>query len=278
MKKAIKLFVLSLLIGSAFVACNSNDDDNPSVNNDGKGAVKVKITDAPFPIDFVTQANVGVAKVELKNENGEYVTVFEGSADYNMVNLTNGETETVANTDIQTGTYTEAKVTLEDASVHLSNGTVYDLTSDAQGTYSVTIDPPLVVEDDEDSDVLLDLDLNHSFQFSTTGFMDWITDIMNITGCNFQADFRACDLDQTGEIDGEVKTANDTAVKGALVTVTVDGDTVSTLTDADGKFTFLGIKEGDYTVHVSTESNAEVSVDNVHVTAQNSTDVTATID
>ncbi len=275
MKKAIKLFVLSLLFGSVFIACSS-DDDNPN-NSDNKGDVKVKITDSVFPFNFVTQANVGVAKVELKNQDGNYVTVFEGSSEYNMVNLTNGETETVADTNIETGTYTEAKVTLNDASVHLSNGTTFDLASDAQGTYNVTIDPPLVVEDDEDSDVLLDLDLNHSFQFSTNIFMDWITDIANIAGCDFNAHFRACDLDQTGKIEGSVKTSNGDSIANALVTINVNGDQVSTLSDSDGEFTFIGVKEGDYTVHVETQNNGETDVQNVHVAVDSTANATVTL-
>lgn len=275
MKKTIKLFVLTLLFGSIFVSCNSNDD-NPN-SNDNKGAVKVKITDSVFPFNFVTQANVGVAKVELKNQNGDYVTVFEGSSEYNMVNLTNGTTETVTTDEIGTGTYTEAKVTLSDASAHLSNGTTFDLTSDAQGSYNVTIDPPLVVEDTGDSDVLLDLDLNHSFQFSTNIFMDWINDVTNIDGCNFNAHFRACDLDQTGKIEGSVKTSNGDSVANALVSINVNGDAISTLSDGDGAFTFIGVKEGDYTVHVETQNNGEADVQNVHVSIDNTATATVTV-
>ena len=275
MKKAIKLFVLTVLFGSFFVACSSDDDTNPA--NDNKGTVAVKITDAPFPIDFVAQANVGVAKIELKNQNGEYVTVFEGNASYNMVNLTNGVTEDVTTNEVETGTYTEAKITLSNASVHLSNGTVFDLTTDAQGSYNVTIDPPLEVEDDEDSSVLLDLDLNHSFQFSTTIFMNWITTVLDISGCDFNADFRACDLDQTGKIEGTVKTTNDVVIANALVTVNVDGNDVSTLSDDEGNFTFIGIKEGDYTVHVETQNQGEVDINNVHVSVDGTASVTATV-
>lgn len=270
MKKVIKLFVLTLLAGSVFVACNSNDDNNP--NNDNKGEVKVKITDAPFPVDFVTQANVGVAKVELKNQNGEYVTVFDGNTNFNMVNLTNGETETVASATIQTGTYTEAKITLNSASVSLTNGTVFDLNSQAQGSYSVTINPSLVIEDNKDSDVLLDLDLNHSFQFTTGSFMNWITDIMNITGCDFQADFRACDLNQTGKIQGTVKDANNGTIANALVTVTVDGNEVSTLSDYDGKYAFIGIKQGSYTLHVETQNDGQTDVSGVQVSIDTTTE------
>jgi len=275
MKKTIRLFVLTLLFGSIFIACNSNDD-SPN-NNDNKGAVKVKITDSVFPFNFVAQANVGVAKVELKNQNGDYVTVFEGNSEYNMVNLTNGTTETVSTDEIETGTYTEAKVTLSDASAHLSNGTTFNLTSDAQGSYNVTIDPPLVVEDTGDSDVLLDLDLNQSFQFSTNTFMDWINDVTNIDGCDFNAHFRACDLDQTGKIEGSVKTSNGDYLANALVTINVNGETISTLSDGDGAFSFIGVKEGDYTVHVETQNNGEIDMQNIHVSANNTTTTTVNV-
>jgi hypothetical protein len=272
MKKVIKLFILTLFLGVFFVACNSEDN---SVN-DNKGTVYVKITDAPFPINFVSQANVGIAKVELKNQNNEYVTVFEGDVSYNMVNLTNGVTENITINEVETGTYVEARVTLNDASIHLSNGTIYNLTSDAQGSYNVTINPPLVVEDNEDSSVLLDLDLNNSFDFSTNT-IDWITDIINITGCEFNAVFRACDLDQTGKIDGIVKKPDNTIITGALVSIDIDGNTVSTLTDSDGEFTFIGIKEGNYTIHVETQNEEEVDITGVHVTIDNTTSVNATL-
>lgn len=254
-----KLALVALVMG-VFISCDKDEDTIP----DGQGAVKVKLTDAPFPFSFVTEANVGVAKVELRNATGEYVVVFEGSSSYNMVGLTNGVTETVATANIEAGTYNQARVTLNAASVHLSDGTEFEMNSDAQGSYTVTIDPVLVVEEGDTSEVLFDLDINDSFQFQGAWIGNWIPNIASILGCNFDADFRVCDLDQTGEIEGTV-TVSGTALENAYVSVEVNGEEIATQTEANGSFTFIGIEGGTYTVSVETEANGSMSVGNVQV-------------
>jgi len=261
MKKLLKfkkLVIVILVFGTLF---SCNDDDNiPS----GEGAVTIKLTDAPFPFKFVSKANVGIAKVELKNASGEYVVVFEGNSSYNMVNLTNGTTKTVGNTNIKKGTYKNARITLNAASIELSNGTSYVMNSDAQGSYTVSISPALIVEEGNTSNILFDLDINDSYQFKGAWLGSWIPNIANITGCNFDADFRVCDLDQTGSIEGTVN-ASGTHEENAFVYINVNGKEIATHTKANGSFKFIGIKEGNYTVTAKSETNGTGSVSNVQV-------------
>lgn len=253
-----------------FISCNKDEQ-----TIDSQGTVKVKLTDFPFPFDFVTEANLGVAKVELKNAAGDYVVVFEGSSNYDMTGLTNGNTETVASVNIEDGTYNQARITLDAASVHLSNGTEFQMNSDLQESYTVTINPALVVEENDTSEVLFDLDINDSFEFQGAWMGDWIPNIANILGCNFNADFRVCDLDKTGEIEGTVSVSG-TPLAHAYVTVEVDGEQIATQTEADGSFTLIGISEGTYTVSVESESDGSTSVSNIQVTADGT--ATCTLD
>jgi len=261
MKKLLKfkkLVIVVLLFGTLF---SCNDDENiPS----GEGAVSIKLTDAPFPFEFVTKANVGIAKVELKNSSGEYVVVFEGNSSYNMVNLTNGTTKTVGNSNIKKGTYNNARITLNAASVELSNGKSFSMNSEAQGSYTVSISPALVVEEGNTSNILFDLNVNNSYQFKGTWFGSWIPNIASITGCTFDADFRVCDLDQTGSIEGTVKVSG-SHKKNVYVYVNVNGHKITTHTKADGSFKFIGIKEGNYTVTAESESGDTGSVSNIKV-------------
>ena len=75
------------------------------------------------------------------------------------------------------------------------------------------------------------------------------------------------DLDQTGEVSGTV-TANGNVVANAEVTITTNGSTINTHTEADGTYKFIGIINGNYTVTVETSDNltgsnsAEVSDSN----------------
>ncbi len=266
-----KVVVMSVLIGVLF-SCEK-DNTIPA----GQGAVTVKLTDDPFPFDFVAEANVGISKIELRNTDGEYSTVFEGSTTVNMVGLTNGETETVVTANLEPGTYNQVRVSLDAASVQLSNGTEYEMNADAQGTYSITISPALVIEEGDTSTCLLDLDIDSSFDFQGSWFGQWVSDISNIMGCSFDADFRACDLDQTGEIQGSV-TNGGAIVSGAFVTIEVDGNEVSTQTQEDGSFTFIGIPEGTYTVEVETEGSASGELSNVQVTGNGTANCTITVD
>jgi len=259
MKNLLRKTVLFVFLVVAFSSCN-DDDDIPS----GKGAVTIKITDAPFPFKFVKKANIGIEKVELKDAKGDYVVVFEGNSNFNMVDLTNGSTKTVAQTNIEKGTYSEARITLNTASIQLSNGTNYELNADAQGSYTYNINPAFIVEEGNSSKILFDLDVNQSFKFQGSWFGQWIHDITHITGCDFQPEFRICDLDQTGAIQGKV-TKNGSPMEYTYVYITVNGRKIATHTKADGSYKFIGIKEGNYTVSVKTETDGSTSVSNIRV-------------
>jgi len=266
MKKMIKNFMVLTVVIALFASCNKDDDTIP----DGQGKVKVALTDAPFPFEFVTHANIGVAKVELKTSSGDYIVVYEGSTSYNMVGLTNGVTAEVGTKTIEAGTYGQARVTLNSASVQLSNGTEYDLASEATAnTYTVSVEPALVVEEGSSSEILFDLDVNESFRFHGSGtgiggFFDWITSVDWIKGCNFNPHFRVCDRNQTGEITGTV-TASD--VENTQVYVTIGGERVYTHAKANGTFTFIGVHPGTYTVYVKTKHGGTAHSGEVTVTA-----------
>lgn len=242
------LFVLTVSVFAfTFTSCKSDDEPETQVS--------VKLTDGPFPFNFATEANVTVQKIELQNESGEYVTVFEGESGYNMVALTNGISADVTSTSLAAGTYTQAKITIKGESVGFNNNFNIDVSGDVSTTTEV-IYPPLVIEEGSNSNLLLDLDLSNSFSFSEVlgGITDWITNVSGITTCSFTPQLRVVDLDQTGEISGTV-TANGEAVANAEVTINANGTEINTHTEADGTYRFIGIVAGNYTVTVDTSDD-----------------------
>jgi len=272
----LKSLIVLILTITMFTSCS---DDEPEIP-DGQGELKVELTDGPFPFNFATEANIGIAKIELRNSNNEYVTVFEGSANHNMIGLTNGVTANIETRNLNVGTYTASRITLNGASVHLSNGNHYDLnTQAAAGTYTVAINPSLVIENGTSSNVLFDLDINDSFSFHGMGgisFPGWIASMNLINGCNFNADFRVCDRDQTGTISGTVNTSGSNT-ENVQVYVTVNGHQISTHTNANGSFTFIGIAPGTYSVHANNQNGNSAQVGNVTVTASDTANCTITI-
>ena len=274
MKKNIKFIALLLIASNLFTACKKDENDTQ---------VAVKMTDDPFPIEMVNAANIGVAKIELKDSEGNYVTVFNGNTEVNMVNYTNGATANVSVNTVPEGTYTEAKITLNSASVELSDGRSFNASVSASTGYTVSIYPAVVVAEGDTGVLLIDMDLSDSFGFQASGWGGWIDDISTITGLSFfSPDFRAVNLSQTGSIEGSITDDNGNAVAYAYVQVQYDYDgdgqpeTVSTIADANGHYAIIGLPEGTYTVSAESENGDGIQA-NVEVLVKHNVAANVTI-
>ncbi len=264
------LIVIVLILGSFVTSCKKDEDDTTKVT--------VKMTDDPFPMPFVAEANIGVIKVDLKNDNGDYVTVFSGDTSVNLVNYTNGKTAKVGVNEVPAGTYTEVRVTMGDVTVKLTDDRTFSYTAAAHHSYSQAIYPALEVSEGEKAELLIDMDLSRSFSFG--GFTGWISDIMDITGIqSFTPQFRAVDLYETGTIEGQVNDANGDPVAYAEVKIRYDYDNdgqpeeVTTIAKADGSFKIIGVPQGTYMVEAEGEGTVDGEVDNVHVSVSESTSI-----
>ncbi len=261
MKKMIKTIFMLAVVATLFTSC-SKDSDIPA----GKGEVKTSITDGPFPFNIVKEANIDVTKIEVKTTSGEYVVLYDGSVTYNLVGLTNGITADVKTTNIDPGTYTEARITTTSASISFEGGNSF--TASANGDpYVVQIEPALVVEDGESTEILIDIDLGKSFSFFGFGgfqMPDWFNSPFLVNSCTYHPHIRVCNFGKTGKITGNV-TLNNTEYENANVYFTINGETVSTHTKADGSFTFIGVTEGNYTVHCKTKDGHHKVLHDIHL-------------
>ncbi len=274
-QKLMKLFLLLLLIGGLTTSCDSDDD---------QASVAVKITDDPFPVQFINSVDMAITKIELKDTNGNYVTVFEGSKVINVADYTNGSTADITISTIPDGTYNAARITVGTVSITLTDNNVFDFNASGSIQTEVQIGPALEVQNGEYGNLLFDIDLADSIDFSGTFMGDWISNVSEITGLNdFKPDFRAVDLDKTGSISGTVTDINGNAVAYARVEVAYDynGDglpeSVSTHTEADGSFQIIGLPEGSYTLEIDSENDGSKQVDNVGVSIKQNTTVNVTM-
>ncbi len=269
-KQTLKTFMMLIIFGTLFTACSKDDDTK----------VSVKLTDDPFPLHLVREAKIGVAKVELVDNNGNTVTVFSGNTKVNMVNYMNGATAEVAVNTVPAGTYVKARVTLNEASITLNDNNHFNANVSTSHSYEVNINPAVEVSEGEEEDLLLDLDLSDSFRFSGTPMGHWFTQITGIQA--FNPDFRAVCLSKTGKIEGEITDANGNPVAHAYVAVAYDyngdgqADTVSTIADANGHYAIIGLPAGTYQVEVDAE-NGDGESANVTVTTRHGTTVNVTI-
>lgn len=286
-KNPIILLFASLTV---FMSCSDGDD-----NSSDMGKLTVQITDAPFPHDLVAEVNVTIFKIEARNKGKEmemdemqvdsensdeemdhtpFITLMEEEIEMNLLELTNGVTETLVNTDVPVGTYDLFRVYVKGISIVLTDGTPFELKvpSGEQTGIKVFIKPGLVVSGGLSADLLLDFDVSKSFIPKGNR-----KDFSGITGFNFKPVIKACNKSTAGTLSGLIYTTqeeNQVGLEGAQVEVYA-ADTLNTTTfsDVTGAYTVLGLTAGSYDVVVELDGYEMQTAEDVGISAANKTTV-----
>ncbi|MEQ9098274.1 MAG: DUF4382 domain-containing protein [Imperialibacter sp.] len=265
---------IAMAIVAVFVGCNNDSDSK------GTGQIVVKMTDAPFPSDLVSEANVTVTKIEARQKSGDsesaFITIMEGEVSANLLDLTNGVTENLADVEIPEGTYDLIRVYVADATVVLSDGTTFDLKvpSGSSSGIKIFVKPGIEVAGGLTAELLLDFDVASSFVAKGS-----TSSPSGITGFSFKPVIKASNQSFAGrlvgavttEVEGETETEI-VAVGGATVSIYA-ADTLNTtaLTAEDGTYTVLGLQAGLYDVTVEAGGFAATTSDGVEIVAANAT-------
>lgn len=251
-----------------FSVNSCSDDDTSSV-----GKLSLKLTDAPFPSDLVSEANVTINKIEVRNssktDENPFIVLSEESRKFNLLELTNGVTETLVDLEVPVGDYDLIRLYVADAEIILKDGKKYDLKvpSGAQTGIKIFIDPSIKVKGGLTTELLLDFDVNNSFKAKGDP-----SSPEGINGFNFVPVIKASNVSTTGTVEGSVVDSAEKAVKGAVVSILSDGEVYTTaLTNDEGKFVVLGLKAGTYSVKVEYNELTPIMKENVEVTVANST-------
>lgn len=277
--------VVLIAFSALFISCSDNNDANSDY-----GRLSVQLTDAPFPHDLVAEANVTIFKVDARykgdleldtqtidstdttvetDQGKTFVILMENEVQVNLLELTNGVTKTLVDTDVPVGAYDLIRVYVKGINIVLTNGMTYDLEvpSGSQTGIKIFIKPGLTVNGGLTSDLLLDFDVSKSFVAKGGG--------QNITGFNFKPVIKACNMSYAGTLKGiitEIKEEASVAVEGAQVAVFV-ADTLNTTTfsDIDGGYMIMGLDAGSYTVEVEKEGYIMQTAEDVQINAANKT-------
>ncbi|MBO0341174.1 MAG: DUF4382 domain-containing protein [Bacteroidota bacterium] len=294
-------FIFSFLMAMALIIMSCSDGEGR--NAEGTGTLSVQLTDAPFPTELVAEANVTVYKVEARLVDGDsddmnddsssdddssdddsnddssddsspYIILMEEEMDVNLLELTNGLTQQLAEIDVPAGSYDLIRVYVKGVNVVLTDGTVYDLkvpSGDASGI-KVFVEPAITVVGGLSADLLLDFDVSRSFV--AKGNMDTAA---GINGFNFKPVIKASNMSTAGTLSGNVSTIEEetsVALEGAQISVFA-ADTLNTtsFTDVDGNYAVLGLEAGMYEVVAELEGyissdTLDVQIDAANVTTQ----------
>ena len=292
MKKRVLILVgLFGLLLLSFVGCKE-------VSNDQTGRIVVKITDAPFPIDFIEDASVTVTKVEMRleemsdemssetnDENGEggeegeqgeegdgkerpFITLFEGSETFNLLELRNGVMATFLDLEIPVGNYNLIRIYVENATIAVKDYETYSVKvpSGSQTGVKVFMKPSLKVASGLTAEVVLDFSLEKSFVLK--GNMDTPA---GIKGFNFKPVIRAVNNTIAGSVEGVVSDNAGVLLPGVLVSIGMDAVLSSAMTDGDGFYAMPGILPGMYTMSAEFAGYDILTVEGVEVVEGNKT-------
>lgn len=137
------------------------------------GTLRLHLTDAPFPYDLATAANVTIDRVEIvpdtdgddaEDEEGSPTVLSEEEQEFNLLELQDGVTALLAETELEAGSYTQLRLIVSEASVVFEDKIRFELKvpSGAQTGIKILL-PDFEVEEDGVTELTLDFDVDESF-------------------------------------------------------------------------------------------------------------------
>ena len=216
----------------AFTGCST--DSSPSM-----GTFEVRLHDAPADYDEV---NIFIERVEVNNTTGDqgWETISEPNQSYNLLELTNGVFEVIANVELEVGTYPQIRLVVSrDANTVVIDGVSHGLLVPSGAETGVKLNVNAEIREGIVYTLLLDFDALRSVvktgQATTPGYA-----LMPV--------IRATNQAITGNIGGVV-----TPFGARAVVYAIAGDDTLSTTFADennGEFLLVGLEEGEYDVSV----------------------------
>jgi len=244
------------------------------VTEESHGTLKVSITDAPFPIEIIEEANVTITKVEVRmksdTSDATFTTLMEESRDINLLDLRNGVVSELLEMEMPAGTYDLIRVYVENASLKIIDGETYEVKvpSGSQTGIKIFIQPELRIEGGLTSEVLLDFNLEKSFVVRGNPMTP-----AGIKGFNFKPVIRAVNNSTAGSVEGMVSDTASAVLANAAVWIAQDSTIASAFTDSTGYYAIPGIPEGFYSLYSSKENYDTVMYENVEIVAGNRIDM-----
>jgi hypothetical protein len=227
---------------------------------------------------MVAEANVTIFKIvarqkgegsEMESSNDDkYVVLMEEEIEVNLLELTNGVTEMLLDTEIPAGSYDLIRVYVKGVNVVLNDemSSTYDLKvpSGEQSGIKVFIKPDLVITSGLSADVLLDFDVSRSFIPRGN-----IRNAVSFNGFNFKPVIKVSNLTTAGTLYGEVTTM-DGVTAGVEITVYQDGELVTaSSTDETGGYMIMGLDAGIYDVTAALEGYDTITAEGIVITSGN---------
>jgi hypothetical protein len=258
--KQVAIILIGIVLLTSLFQCTSKNNES--------GIVKLTLTDAPFPADMVQEAMVTIFKIEIRNAADSVSSFLNLSSEeqpFNLLELSNGITATIAELEIPSGKYNQIRLYVKDASVKLTDGTVYDLKIPGgfESGVKLLLKPAVEITDGDTTELILDFDVSKSFKVQ--GNPD---SPAGIKGFIFSPVVRTMTASVSGSISGTVSDEDNNKIKNASISIiTQDSVLTSTFTNGAGKFKLIGIEKGTYNLQVEKEGYITSLIENIDIKA-----------
>ena len=259
--------ILALVLTLGLAGC----DDEPDT-----GRVHLVLGDAPYPVDMIQSAEVMVEAVSVHiagdEDNWHQLLPFTPKT-FDLLDLQNGVTAELVEGEVPVGDLDEIRLLISSGEIVLVDERSFSLTvpSGSSSGLKIKVRPPVAVEGDLTSDILLDMDISRSFR-PIPSAPEQVSDIDSF---HFAPVVRTANLSTTGSASGFVmsdpgtpSTDDDTPLEGASVLVHAGSDSMSALTDSTGFYRVLGLEPGIWQIeaeavdHTGAMTSVEVFVGN----------------
>ncbi len=263
-----KLFgILGLIIAGILfftIGCQKNE------LNESKGRLVINLTDGPFSIDLIEEANITITKAEIRAVDdtigNPFITISEDTMEFNLLELRNGVMAELLEIELPVRQYDLIRIYVDEASLKLKSGEVFDVKvpSGSQTGIKVFIKPAIVIKGGLSSELLLDFSLDKSFVLKGNMYTP-----AGIKGFNFKPVIRAVNNSTAGRIEGIVTDTSNVKVVNAAVWLEKDSVIATSFTDTLGYYSIIGITAGTYDLFAAKENFDTLIIEDIKIFSGN---------
>ena len=252
---------------------NANENENENENDGGEDNDNSEEGNDNEGDDENDNGDEGNDNADDDDDNdGSFIIIFEGQRVLNLLDLQNGRTDLLAEADIPAGTYTQMRLIVTAGEITLTDDRVFPLEVPSGEQSGIKLHFTFTVEADQETVLLLDIDLSKAFKPIPGGQIDDVSTIREFKFTPSVA-MKLIELVDAGSISGTVSDPEANPVGDVSVTAFVgENEITSSATEDDGTYTLSGLTAGTYRVEFSASGFEDAEVTDVEVTAGETTD------
>ena len=254
-----KTLFLLVFTGLTLTSC-SDDDDSAATEKEAR--ISVRMVDAPGDYDAV---NIDVEEVRVQtgvenDENDGWIALDTEAGIYNLLELTGGVSQLLADEEIAPGYAGQIRLVLGNDNSIVVDGEEFPLATPSAQQSGLKLNINEELEPGEEYFYILDFDVDQSIVSQGNG------------GYTLKPVIRLSVEDDAGMIVGKVHPSE----FRSLVTATNASHSISAYTNANGEFALYGVPEGTYQITVEADPISgldPITKDNVVVDDDETTDL-----